>query len=496
MKSKCHCKDTINPQLVAEKIIAQLNDLINILYPSGNNFSIINNNNSSITVTRTVDGKSFTLNFIDEDPDNIINGCQSWVNKLQIRFITEFLDPNQIVPTSNDVKTWVVKFKPGFDARRHVFPKDITVIDNFSCIFSGMCCKATEKTLVDFNKQTNSIESYYPDQLVHIQVLKDKKIFTKNDVVAMAQYINPFITRISANHSSQRSGDGTGSLDFAYRINVFVVDTGIAPHPDLNIIGGRNFTSSNTSAWQDGHGHGTHVAGIIGAKDNGIGIVGVAPGVRLWAIKVLGNDGSGSTSSIISALNWILSTRGTLWDGHGIVNMSLGGPAFAPLDSAIQTFVNNGIVPCVAAGNESRNAINVSPARVPAAFTVGATGPNPSYNTLAPYSNYGSIVDILAPGTNIYSTFLNGSYAVMSGTSMATPIIAGTIALEITSQPIGIPSGGAQYINNIRNLMIKVSAELSYTNYNGTVTSNPRITLSPVAAAAGTTNISVRAGAF
>ncbi|XWV25283.1 peptidase inhibitor I9 [Tupanvirus deep ocean] len=496
MKSKCRCDNTAEIRLAGEKVIAQLNDLITILYPSGNNFNITNNNNGSITIVRSIDGKSFTLNFIDEDLDEIINGCRSWLNKLQIKFITQFLDPNQVVPTSSEVKKWVVKFKPGFNAGNYVFPKDITILDKYSCVFSGMCCKSTEKTLVDFNKLTNSIESYYLDQEVHIQVLKDKKILTKNEVVAMAQSVGPFINRISANHSSQKSGDGTGSLSSATSINVFVLDTGIAPHPDLNIVGGRNFTSTNTNAWQDGHGHGTHVAGIIGAMDNGIGIVGVAPGVRLWAVKVLSNNGSGSTSGIISALNWILSSRGTLWHGYGIINMSLGGPAFAPLDSAIQTVANNGLVPCVAAGNESTNAINVSPARVPAAITVGATGPNPTYTTIAPYSNYGSILDILAPGTNIYSTFLNGSYAVMSGTSMATPVVSGTVALIASTRSLGTPTT-LTYTQNVRyNLVTLSSAPLTNTNYDGTVTTNPRIILSSVAAAAGTTDISVRAGMF
>lgn len=395
-------------------------------------------------------------------------------------------------------QNWIVKIKKdAINTLNNVeeIHKNISISKIYKDAYHGFLCQASEEDIVNLANSNDIIEEYYPDVTYHIKETGDRNLFTKKDVEILSQSVQPFIQRIGADHSSQMSGNGSGSLANRTDINVFIVDTGIYPHADLNIIAGMNFTSSNGNAWVDDNGHGTHVAGIAGAYDNTIGVVGVAPGVNLWAIKVLDASGSGLSSTIITALNWILSHRGIGWSGYGIVNMSLGGPAFQPLDDAVANLTNNGIIVCVAAGNDSQNAINESPARSPSALTVGATMPNPSYNTLASYSNYGSILDILAPGSNILSTYLNNGYATLSGTSMATPIISGTVALMLSTVYQGSPTN-AGFVGNVRNTLRYVSTPLSYPNYDGTVTPNPKITLSTAAINANTTDISVRSGSF
>ncbi|MEY3007251.1 MAG: hypothetical protein RI942_1593, partial [Pseudomonadota bacterium] len=238
--------------------------------------------------------------------------------------------------------------------------------------------------------------------------------------------------------------------------DVAVLDTGIdREHPDLNVVGGVDCTATtgNGPAWKrtyfcdgtrngdDDQYHGTHVAGTIGALDDGSGVVGVAPGVRLWAVKVLGRDGSGSTSGIVAGIDWVVQ-QGTI----EVLNMSLGGSG---VSSTYKTAIDNalaaGVVSVVAAGNSNADANNYSPAFVPNAVTVsaitdsdglaGGLGDNSCRSTRddtkADYSNWGSAVDIAAPGSCILSTYPieQGSYATISGTSMASPHVAGAAAV-------------------------------------------------------------------
>ena len=393
---------------------------------------------------------------------------------------------------NNEKRCWIIKFKKDVDPKKHTFHRSLNVKCLCGEVYHGMICSATKSDL-EKNLDPNIIESFEEDSIVQITALKSRKILGTNDLKALAvQPIGPFISRIGTDRSSQKVGDGQGSLENRKNINVFVVDTGIALHGDLNVVGGRNFTSSNPAAWKDENGHGTHVAGIIGAKDNSFGIVGVAPGVRLWAVRVLGSNGNGSVSNIMSALKWILEGRGSIWTGFGIVNMSLGGNASAPLDTAVNNLINNGLIVCAAAGNNSVNVSSKSPARVLNAITVGATGPNPSYNTLASYSNYGSIIDILAPGSNIYSTYLHNNYASLSGTSMACPVVSGTVALMLSTTPI---TGGNSlaFVKNVIAILITMS---SYTNpkcYDGTTGKNPRISVPPTRPSTG---ISIWSGSY
>jgi hypothetical protein len=205
----------------------------------------------------------------------------------------------------------------------------------------------------------------------------------------------------------------------------WVIDTGIdLDHPDLNVNVelSRNFENPRRTA-DDDNGHGSHVAGTIGARNNNFGVVGVAPGVEVVAVKVLSAAGSGSYSAIIAGVDYVASV-GAAGD---VANMSLGGPAYPLLDEAVQEAANRGIKFALAAGNESQHAIYSSPGRVngPNIYTVSAHDINDRF---ASFSNSGNPpIDWCAPGVDVLSTWRSGGYRAISGTSMAAPHVAGIL---------------------------------------------------------------------
>lgn len=249
----------------------------------------------------------------------------------------------------------------------------------------------------------------------------------------------------------QQTGFGRG--DVQADKTVWVVDTGIdLDHPDLNVDTdrSRSFINGQTGAAataDDQNGHGTHVAGIIGAKNNTIGITGVASGARLVALKVLNQLGEGRLSGIIQAVNYV-AQNGRAGD---VVNLSLGGEGQSTtLERAIQRAADTGILFAIAAGNEGENSDNYSPARVnhPNVFTVSAMDRN---NQFASFSNFGSSVDVCAYGVRIASTYKDGRYATLSGTSMAAPHVAGLLFIRGNQLPTrgtvqGDPDGQADPI--------------------------------------------------
>ena len=200
-------------------------------------------------------------------------------------------------------------------------------------------------------------------------------------------------------------------------VTAYIIDTGILiSHNDF---GGRASWGTNTSGGQntDCNGHGTHVAGTVGGATYG-----VAKGVALVAVKVLNCAGSGTTTSVVGGVNWVANNHAS----KSVANMSLGGGASRAIDDAVKA-ASSGVTFVVAAGNSGANACNYSPARVPEAITVGATT---SSDARASYSNYGSCVDIFAPGSSITSAWKNSNTATksISGTSMAAPHVTGAIA--------------------------------------------------------------------
>lgn len=242
--------------------------------------------------------------------------------------------------------------------------------------------------------------------------------------------------------------DIDGTDDLRVDVDVAVIDTGVdLDHPDLNVVastdcatGGPNNPSCEDGQGDDGNGHGSHVAGTIGAIDNGIGVVGMAPGARLWAVRVLGNNGSGWTSWIVAGIDWVTARSGQI----EVANMSLGcACSSSSMDRAIAGSVDAGVVYAVAAGNSDADAKDHSPANHPDVITVSAladfdglagglgsaTCRSDQDDTLADFSNWGNRVEIAAPGVCILSTWKDGGYGTISGTSMASPHAAGAAAL-------------------------------------------------------------------
>jgi subtilisin family serine protease len=207
-------------------------------------------------------------------------------------------------------------------------------------------------------------------------------------------------------------------------VTAYIIDTGILT--SHNEFGGRASWGETTVGGQDTdcNGHGTHVAGTVGGATYG-----VAKGVTLKAVKVLNCAGSGSTTSVVSGIDWVVGDHGT---GKAVANMSLGGGASSAIDAAVGRGISDGVVFVVAAGNSSANACNYSPARVSAAITVGATT---SSDARASYSNFGTCVDIFAPGSGITSAWKNSNTATktISGTSMASPHVAGAVARYLST---------------------------------------------------------------
>lgn len=281
-----------------------------------------------------------------------------------------------------------------------------------------------------------------------------------------AQQLPTGVNRVEADQSSTKAGDGSGTVD----ADIAILDTGIhSQHPDLNVAGGYNCASDlpnpDRNAYSDNEGHGTHVAGIAAAKDDSVGVVGVAPGARLWAVKVLNDVGTGRGSWLLCGIEWVTANAGTI----EVANMSLGGPGSDdgncgrtnndPLHSAICNSVAQGVTYTVAAGNDSEDSTSVTPAAYREVIAVSALAdydgqPNGSASptcrnagpddTFASFSAYGSNVDLGAPGVCIFSTYYNpldsSLYATISGTSQASPHVAGAAALYKLTNPGATPS--------------------------------------------------------
>jgi subtilisin family serine protease len=219
------------------------------------------------------------------------------------------------------------------------------------------------------------------------------------------------------------------SGDSGQGVNVAVIDTGIKlTH---NEFGGRAVWGANyvDSIRDDNNGHGTHCAGTIGGTT-----VGVAKNCRLVAVRVLNGQGSGTNSGVISGVNWVAGNCPKPCVG----SMSLGGGQNTAMNNAVAALVSSGIPCAVAAGNDNANACNYSPASTPSAITVGATSTDASGNDIrSSFSNFGTCVDIFAPGSNIVSAGItsNTAYSTLSGTSMACPHVAGLAAVILHRQP-------------------------------------------------------------
>ncbi len=347
----------------------------------------------------------------------------------------------------NEVKDYIVVLKDGEDstkvademAKHH----GITYDHTYERVMKGFSAHVKNKDLSSLKKDP---------RVAFLSEDKEVNIFGKVEkvVTAQSQSTPSGVLRIG----NPASGDGGAA------IGVAVLDTGIdLTHPDLAAnIAAANKSCIPKKTAHDDNGHGSHVAGTIAAINNGQGVIGVAPDVRLFSVKVLNSQGSGTWSSIICGIDWVTANASKY--NIKVANMSLGGTGTSDnncgntngdaLHKAICKSRDAGVTYVVAAGNGSANAANTVPAAYDdAVITVsaladsdgkaGGTGPTTSYgpdDTFASFSNYGSVVDIAAPGVSILSTYKSGGYATLSGTSMATPHVTASAALYLESHPL------------------------------------------------------------
>jgi subtilisin family serine protease len=295
------------------------------------------------------------------------------------------------------------------------------------------------------------------DRIVSLSPLSlQARVVSVAKVPRKRQVVPTGIQRCGAAQSATARING---IEDAMDVDVAVVDTGIDPkHPDLNLAGSVNFATGKAG---DPNGHGTHVGGIIGARDNGIGVVGVAPGARLWSVRVLNKKGLGSWSDIIDGLDWIAARA----DQIEVANLSLSDDASADnpvIQAAFDGLVARGVTVVVAAGNADATGIKQASQTIPARYdsviavsaladSNGAAGHSAGTfkvkgryfefdESYADFSNYGPAVDLIAPGVAILSTYKNRKYAEISGTSQASPHVAGAAALYKLTHPTATPA--------------------------------------------------------
>ena len=357
-----------------------------------------------------------------KDPDVIISQVNNNASKTepvnQDAYIVVYKDSTETKEVDDDINELELTEKV---KTSHVYNK---VFKGYSAILSPSALEKVKK-----NPKVDYVEK---DQVMRIntQILNPTWGLDRIDQVSLP---------LSNSYSYVSAGTG---------VDAYIIDTGILiNHTDFGTRAVGGFSSIGTSTnWIDQNGHGTHVAGTVGGN-----VYGVAKDTKLIAVRVLDATGSGTTSGVIAGINWAISHHTTR---PAVANMSLGGGASSALDLAVSNAINDGIVMCVAAGNNSADAGRFSPARVTAAITVGATGAYPTlglnYDAMASYSNYGTVVDLFAPGSSIQSDWITNTSAsaILSGTSMATPHVAGVAALYLALNPTASPSQVQTYIKN------------------------------------------------
>ncbi len=334
--------------------------------------------------------------------------------------------------------------------------------NGFSGFAADLSSKQQEKLRSDPDVamiRPDRVRVYTPDSVRHLTSGATPSLFSSTSVRSLsgstpveriAQVTTRAMRRVGILESPTAAVNGVGGNA---NVDVAVIDTGIQlDHPDLNVVGGVNCSSG--VGWADVEGHGTMVAGIIGAKDNAFGVVGAAPGARLWSIRAFDENNEADDSSILCAINWITDHA----DVIDVANMSFAGPGQSDGDCgkeagdvihyALCQSIRSGVTYIAAAGNDAADVSSTVPASYPEVISVsglvdsdGATGGlGPSDpcigladDTFAPFSNFGRSITIAASSVCVSTTYVNSDVAVDSGTSFASPAVAGAAALWLTS---------------------------------------------------------------
>lgn len=274
-------------------------------------------------------------------------------------------------------------------------------------------------------KNANALSISVPATAIKALKNNPNIIAVEPDIVikAKSQTLDWGVNRIDAPTAWASSLTGKG-------VKIGIVDSGIAKHEDLTVAGGASFTSYTTS-YLDDNGHGTHIAGIIGAKNNSYGTVGIANEASLYAVKVLGKDGAGYLSEIIAGIDWCITNK------MDIINLSLGSSTSSyALQQVVDKAYSQGILVVAAAGNDGNTSGSLDTVNYPAKYaSVIAVSATDSKDARASFSSTGSKIEVAAPGVNILSTYLNNQYVSISGTSMAAPYVAGNLALLKQANP-------------------------------------------------------------
>lgn len=309
----------------------------------------------------------------------------------------------------NNTKRYIIKFKTSSVNKSQVVSKYNGRFKRQFKHFNAAVADMTQQNVASLKKNSN-IDYIEEDKIVKI---------SSTSVASLSSLTNWGVNDIQAPASWKSGLTGKG-------VKIALIDTGVGPHSDLIVAGGTNvINGSTTTSYADNNGHGTHVAGIIDGQGLNGGVKGVAPDASVYAVKALDGSGNGYTSDIISGIDWAIDNK------MNIISLSLGSDqSDTSLQNAIDTAYNDGILIVAAAGNDgnaSGTGTNVEyPANYSSVIAVGAVD---STNARAYFSSTGNKVEVSAPGVNIVSTYLNGKYAQMSGTSMAAPFVAGDLAL-------------------------------------------------------------------
>jgi len=386
------------------------------------------------------EGQHFDLTALQDKKDEIRDEAQNFAKKL--REATGEKIPND----------YIVVMKDNFLSSVHslagkVQSEGATVEHIFDHVLSGFAVNVPNDEVLETIMQNPNVDYVQPDVRV--------KVFAQN--------LPTGVNRIDGDLSSTKSGDGSGSIN----ADIAILDTGIdLNHPDLNVYKQVTFVPG-TSNGNDDDGHGTAVAGVAAAKDNSEGVVGIAPGAKLWAIKVLDNNGMGSSSDIIKGIDYVTEHA----DEIDVVNLSFGAVGKNDaLHNAIIRSVEAGVTFAAAAGNEGIDASNVFPASYPEVIAVSAIVDTDGKcggisstattagkdDTLASFSNYGPVVDLAAPGVLVKTTTIGDSYMSFSGTSAATAHVTGAVALYKSEHPSASPS---DILNALKNLGSKQNTD-------------------------------------
>ena len=299
--------------------------------------------------------------------------------------------------------SWVVVLEPGASAAGLARAAGVTPQHTYSAALNGFAARMTDRQVAGLRHNPHVV-SIEPDGVVEGDAVQ----YTGTN--GQPWGLDRVDQRTGLSRSYRYAGTGAG-------VTAYIIDSGISTaHPDF---GGRavDVYDAFGGNGQDCHGHGTHVAGTVGGA-----VHGVAKSVRLRGVKVLGCDNKGSYSGIIAGIDWVArnATR------PAVANLSLGGPYYGPLNTAVTNLTRSGVFAAVAAGNENADACTRSPASAAGTMTVASMD---WYDRKASDSNWGACVDLYAPGVNVQSDRLGGGTAVMSGTSMATPHVTGMAAL-------------------------------------------------------------------